>query len=142
MLPDSAASLVVAAIGAGVAMWLVNMALVGAMIALTTGQSLLHVIRENYLWLALHFGVMGLVALGLALSWHSLGMLGFAAFTAPVGVLALALKQGASKARGAVLDAKTANARIREYERLLAEVESSSEDVAEFISERRALLAA
>jgi hypothetical protein len=142
VLPESAASLVVAAIGAGFAMWLVNMTLVGAMISLTTGQTLLSVVRQNYLWLALHFGVMGLVALGLALSWSELGMLGFAAFTAPVGVLALALRQGATKARGAMLDAASANALIREYERLLAEVEASSEDVAEFISARRGQLAA
>jgi hypothetical protein len=123
-------------------MWLVNMAFVGAMISATTGQRLLAVVRENYLWLSIHFGVMGLVALGLALSWSQLGMLGFAAFTAPVGVLALALRQGASKARGAMLDAASANALIRDYERLLAEVEASSEDVAEFISARRAQLAA
>jgi hypothetical protein len=142
VLPESAFSLVVAAIGAGIAMWLVNMALVGAMVSLTTGQAFLSVVRQNYLWLALHFGVMGLVALGLALSWSELGMLGFAAFTAPVGVLALALRQGATKARGAMLDAASANALIREYERLLAEVEASSEDVAEFISARRGQLAA
>ena len=123
-------------------MWLVNMALVGAMISLTTGQTLLSVVRQNYLWLAVHFGVMGLVALGLALSWSELGMLGFAAFTAPVGVLALALRQGASKARGAMLDAASANALILKYERLLAEVEASSEDVAEFVSARREQLAA
>jgi hypothetical protein len=141
-LPESAASLLVAAIGAGFAMWLVNMALVGTMISLKTGQGLPSVVRQNYLWLALHFGVMGLVALGLALSWSELGMLGFAAFTAPVGVLALALRQGASKARGAMLDAASANALIRKYERLLAEVEASSEEVAEFVSARREQLAA
>jgi hypothetical protein len=118
------------------------MTFVGAMISATTGQRLLAVVRENYLWLSVHFGVMGLVALGLALSWSQLGMLGFAAFTAPVGVLALALRQGANKARGAMRDAASANALIRDYERLLAEVEASSEDVAEFITARRAQLAA
>ena len=142
VLPESALSLLVAAIGAGFAMWLINMALVGTMISFKTGQGLLSVVRQNYLWLALHFGVMGLVALGLALSWSELGMLGFAAFTAPVGVLALALRQGATKARGAMLDAASANALIRKYERLLAEVEASSEDVAEFVSARREQLAA
>ncbi len=142
LLPASAATFVVAAVGAGIAMWTVNMSLVGAMIALTTGQPLLAVIRENYLWLAVHFAVMGLVALGLALSWRELGMLGFAAFTAPVGVLALALRQGASKAQGAMLDAASANQLIAEYERLLAEVESSSEDVAEFIATHRPQVAA
>jgi hypothetical protein len=104
----------------------------GALPAPTTGQRLRAVVRDNYLWLSIHFGVMGLVALGLALSWSELGMLGFAAFTAPVAVLALALRQGASKARGAMRDAASANALIRDYERLLAEVEASSEDVAEF----------
>jgi hypothetical protein len=142
LLPSSAASLLFAAAGAGVAMWAVNMALVGAMIAFTTGQSMLKVVRENYLWLAVHFAVMGLVALGLGLSWRELGMLGFAAFTAPVGVLALALRQGASKAQGAMLDAATAGNMIRDYERLLAEIESSSEDVAELIAAKRAQIAA
>ncbi len=142
VLPESAVSLVISAVGAGLAMWLVNMLLVGAMISFTTGQALGKVVRDNYLWLAVHFAVMGLVALGLALSWRELGPLGFAAFTAPVGVLALALRQGADKAKGAMLDAASANALIRDYERLLAEVEASSEDVAEFISAKRAQLAA
>lgn len=141
-LPHGAASMVVGAVGAGLAMWLVNMSLIGAMISVTTGQQLRKVVRDNYLWLATHFAVMGLVALGLALSWGELGFLGFAAFTAPVGVLALALRQGANKAKGAMLDAASANERIREYERLLAEIEASSEDVADFVSQRRAQLAA
>jgi hypothetical protein len=112
------------------------------MISLTTGQALRKVVRDNYVWLAVHVAVMGLVALGLALSWRELGPLGFGAFTAPVGVLALALRQGAAKAKGAMLDAASANALIRDYERLLAEVEASSEDVAEFIASKRAQLAA
>jgi hypothetical protein len=41
-----------------------------------------------------------------------------------------------------MLDAATANELIQNYERLLAEVEASSEDLAEFISERRSQLAA
>jgi hypothetical protein len=140
--PHAAIILVAAAVAGGVAMWVVNMTLVGAMISFTTGQPLYRVVRENYLWLGVHFAVMGLVALGLSLSWHDLGYLGFVAFTAPVGVLALALRQGASKAHGAMLDAATANELIQNYERLLAEVEASSEDLAEFISERRSQLAA
>ncbi len=142
LMPESAGTLVVAAVAAGLAMWIVNMTLVGAMISCTTGQALGKVVKDNYLWLAVHFAVMGLVALGLALSWRELGPLGFAAFTAPVGVLALALRQGASKAKGAMLDAASANALIRDYERLLAEVEASSEDVADFIAAKRARLAA
>jgi hypothetical protein len=140
--PASAVTEVGAAVGGGIAMWTVNMTLVGAMISFQSGQPLYRVIRENYLWLSVHFAVMGLVALGLSLSWNDLGMLGFAAFTAPVGVMALALRQGTSKAQGAMLDAASANELIQNYERLLAEVEASSEDVADFIAERRAQLAA
>lgn len=136
-LPDSAATQLGAAVGAGFTMWFVNMALVGAMISFTSGERLWSVVRNNYLWLSLHFAVMGLVGLGLALSWSELGVLGFVSFTAPVGVLAMALRQGASKSHGDMLDAVAANALIKDYERLLAEVESSSEDLAEFIAARR-----
>lgn len=136
-VPDSAATQIGAAVAAGFAMWFVNMTLVGAMISLTSGESMLNVVRNNYLWLSLHFAVMGLVGLGLALSWRELGVLGFVSFTAPVGVLAMALRQGASKSHGTMLDAVSANALIQDYERLLAEVESSSEDLAEFIAARR-----
>ncbi|MDA1003449.1 MAG: hypothetical protein O3B31_08925 [Chloroflexi bacterium] len=136
-VPDSAATQIAAAVAAGFTMWFVNMALVGAMISFTSGESLWSVVRNNYLWLSLHFAVMGLVGLGLALSWRELGVLGFVAFTAPVGVLAMALRQGASTSHGTMLDAVAANALIQDYERLLAEVESSSEDLAEFIAARR-----
>jgi len=136
-VPDSAVTQIGAAVAAGVTMWFVNMALVGAMISFTSGERLWSVVRNNYLWLSLHFAVMGLVGLGLALSWRELGMLGFVAFTAPVGVMAMALRQGASTSHGDMLDAVAANALILDYERLLAEVEASSEDLAEFIAARR-----
>jgi hypothetical protein len=136
-LPVHDGSLVAGAVAAGAAMWAVNAVLVGSMVSLTTGTAFTRVFRENYTWLSGHFAVMGLVALGLALSWQALGVLGFAAFVAPVAVLALALRQGAEKARGAMLDAAEADHMIREYERLLAEVESSSEPVAALIARRR-----
>jgi hypothetical protein len=142
LLPDHDAALVAAALAAGLSMWVVNTALVGSMVAFTTGVPLRTVVRDNYLWLSGHFSVMGMVALGLALSWKALGLLGFAAFIAPVAVLALALRQGAEKARDAMLDAADAARMIDEYERLLAEVEAASEDVATFISARRERLAA
>jgi hypothetical protein len=140
--PGHDGTLVAAAMGAGIAMWLVNATLVGSMVSLTTGTRFAKVVRDNYIWLSGHFAVMGLVALGLALSWQALGLLGFAAFVAPVAVLAMALRQGAEKARGAMLDAAEATNMIREYERLLAEVESSSEDVAAFVAARRTRFAA
>lgn len=128
-LPSGDAATAVAAAGAGLVMWAVSSTLVGAMVASTSGRSLYRVFRENHAWLGVHFAVMGVVGLGLALTWDELGTLGVVTFLAPLGVFVLALRQGLPQARAALAEARTAR-------RLLAEVSQTSDEARDLLAAR------
>jgi len=92
----------------GLLVWAVYTLLVSTMVSLDTESSFAATLTNHFGWLPLHFAIGGMVALALGSAWTELGLLGWTTFILPVLAIALAVRQGADKARPAIIEARPA----------------------------------
>ena len=120
---------VLAAAAAGLLLWAVSTVLVSGMVALDTDKDFFKTLSQNFGWLPLHFVGGGVIALALANAWEAQGLLGLAAFVLPIAGFALALRQGTSKARPAIIEARMARQNATELRRLLKQRDALAEEL-------------
>ncbi len=91
--PGVAVVMLVAAMLAGLATAAFEGIFVSIIVALTEGRSPKKVWDENFRWSLPHWAGLGLVAYGLALAYDTAGLVGLAAFAAPVLLMRYVMKQ-------------------------------------------------
>lgn len=120
---------VLAAALAGVLLWAIATLLVSAMVSLDTERPFVETVIENFAWLPAHFAAGGVVALALSSAWSQQGLPGLAAFVLPVIALGFALRQGANKARPAIVEARLVRLQSTQLERLLRQRDALAEEL-------------
>jgi putative nucleotidyltransferase with HDIG domain len=103
---------------AGLVYYAVNTALVALGMAVYDGRRITSVFREHFAWLAPHHAVYGVLAAGLVLAEHSLGLLGIIVFAMPAAAMFVATGQYLHATEGMVEEMRTKNQTL---EALLAE---------------------
>jgi putative nucleotidyltransferase with HDIG domain len=103
---------------AGLVYYAVNTALVALGMAIYDGRHIIDVFREHFAWLAPHHAVYGVLAAGLVLAEHSLGLLGIIVFAMPAAAMFVATGQYLHATEGMVEEMRTKNQTL---EALLAE---------------------
>jgi HD-GYP domain-containing protein (c-di-GMP phosphodiesterase class II) len=94
---------------AGVAYFLVNSTLAAAGMALYTRKRFLAVYREHFAWLAPHHAVYGVLAAGIVLAEHSLGLLGVVVFAMPAAAMLIVTGQYLGATEGLVEEMRAKN---------------------------------
>jgi putative nucleotidyltransferase with HDIG domain len=109
---------------AGLVYYIINVAFVTAAISLGEGRGLLEVFRESTAWLAPHHAFYGVLAAGIIVAEHSLGLLGIVVFAMPAAAMLVATGQY-----------------IRATERMVEELRTKNQTLEALLGENRGLLA-
>jgi HD-GYP domain-containing protein (c-di-GMP phosphodiesterase class II) len=94
---------------AGIAYFLVNSTLAAIGMALYSRKRFLAVYREHFAWLAPHHAVYGVLAAGIVLAEHSLGLLGVVVFTTPAAAMLVVTGQYLGATEGLVEEMRAKN---------------------------------
>jgi putative nucleotidyltransferase with HDIG domain len=94
---------------AGLAYYVVNTALVALGIACYVGRKFRSVFREHFAWLAPHYAVYGVLAAGIVIAEHSLGLLGIVVFAMPAAAMLVATGQYLRATEGMVEELRLKN---------------------------------
>lgn len=92
--------------------YVVNVALVGAVVSVESGERWFSVWREKAQWLFPYYIIFGLLGLALAAGYIALGVPGVLAFVAPPLMMRFALHQYVTKTEDTVLELKQKNAEL------------------------------
>jgi putative nucleotidyltransferase with HDIG domain len=102
LAPSSPVAVVGAAALAGLGYYVVNIALLSVVTALSAGEHPLAVWRESFLWLWPHYLGFGVIAGGLIVFERDYGLLALLLFAAPLAVLWIAEQQYVDRSRESV----------------------------------------
>jgi HD-GYP domain-containing protein (c-di-GMP phosphodiesterase class II) len=94
---------------AGIAYFLVNSTLAAIGMALYSRKRFLAVYREHFAWLAPHHAVYGVLAAGIVLAEHSLGLLGVVVFAMPAAAMLVVTGQYLGATEGLVEEMRAKN---------------------------------
>jgi HD-GYP domain-containing protein (c-di-GMP phosphodiesterase class II) len=94
---------------AGLAYFLVNSSLAAIGMALYSRKRFLAVYREHFAWLAPHHAVYGVLAAGILLAEHSLGLLGVVVFAMPAAAMLVVTGQYLGATEGLVEEMRAKN---------------------------------
>ncbi len=107
------ATVALAAVLSGAALFLVETALLSTVVSLATRRSPFRVWLREFAWLAPHDTVMGLIGYGLAYGYAASPAASTAAIAAPLVAMRVALKQYLDEARAHVQDLAQKNAELQ-----------------------------
>lgn len=116
----------VAAFGAGVVSWGVNIGLLSLAMALAEGSRFLNVWRERWRWVTVYYLSFGPLALASILAYESIGLTGLLAFAVPPALVFVSVQQYLGKTREAVEDVRRANEELKEA---IAELAARNDDL-------------
>jgi putative nucleotidyltransferase with HDIG domain len=108
------------AMAAACVAYLCQSMLVTLIIALTSHRSPRAVWTENFRWLLPHWMVMGLVALGFAVTYRVAGIVGLLAFSGPVLLMRYSMKQYVSRTERSVCELNARNTELATANREIA----------------------
>ena len=109
---DPVQSLIVGGAGAFI-LFAIDAWAVSAIISLTSGRSLRSAYRENFGWLLPHYLVLGLVAGGLAIVYHQLGVAAILVLALPLLLSRYSIEQFVNRTRENVLRLERSNDQLQ-----------------------------
>jgi HD-GYP domain-containing protein (c-di-GMP phosphodiesterase class II) len=124
-----------AAVGAGAAFYVVNIALLSFAMGASERISPLAVWRERFRWLAPYYLASGALALAVALAFERLGVGGLAAFAVPPAFMMLSTTQYLDRTRAAVEEVRRTNGDLADLLRVASGLAPRAHDlraIAEF----------
>jgi HD-GYP domain-containing protein (c-di-GMP phosphodiesterase class II) len=124
-----------AAVGAGAAFYVVNIALLSVAMGASERISPLGVWRERFRWLAPYYLASGALALAVALAFERLGVGGLAAFAVPPAFMMLSTTQYLDRTRAAVEEVRRTNGDLADLLRVTSGLAPRAHDlraIAEF----------
>ena len=112
LLDDGVAGRLAGAGAAGIAYSAINNTLLCLAIGLSTETPPTAVWRERFRWARVHYLSFGPLALGCALAYEQIGVVGLIAFALPPGLVLFSVRQYLDRTRAAVEEVRAANAEL------------------------------
>ena len=112
-LHPSAIDEFVGATAAGIAYKLVNVGLLCTAMSIAESRSAVEVWRERFRWARYYYLAFGPLALGSAVAYQQLGLIGFAAFSAPPILISLSVRQYVDQTRESYEQIQRANEQLK-----------------------------
>jgi len=107
---------------AGVTFTVVNLGLISSAMGLAERMPVVEVWKERFRWLTPHYVAFGPLALGLAVAYDRIGIIGIIAFTLPPALLSVVQRQYVARTRESVEGLRQANAALGASNAELAEM--------------------
>jgi HD-GYP domain-containing protein (c-di-GMP phosphodiesterase class II) len=117
-----------AAVGAGVVFYLVNITLLSVAMGVSEHMSPLNVWRERFRWLAPYYLASGALGLAVAVAFERLGVGGLAAFALPPAFMMVSTKQYLDRTRASVEEIRRTNADLADLLRLTSGLSPRAHD--------------
>jgi HD-GYP domain-containing protein (c-di-GMP phosphodiesterase class II) len=120
---------IVAAVCAGAAFYVVNIALLSVAMGLSERISPVSVWKERFRWLATYYLASGALAFAIALAFERLGVGGLAAFAVPPAFMMLSTTQYLERTRASVEEVRRTNGDLADLLRVTSGLASRAHDL-------------